>query len=111
MKVLQEITDWDIPNHVYYTNNSKDKIYAYVKASNNQLEVLRVPLKFSTSKRKFKEVENIWGYTRDDERPEGFVKEVVGSKGEKYTITEVDGVRACTCSGFKFRSTCRHVLD
>ena len=38
MKVLQEITDWNIPNHIYFTNDSKDKIYAYVKASGKEVE-------------------------------------------------------------------------
>lgn len=111
MRVLQEVTDWSTPNHVYFTNQSKDKIYAYVKASNGQLEVLAKPLKFSTSGRKFKEVENQWGYSIPDTKPEGFVKEVTGSKGDRYIITELDGVRQCSCSGFKFRSTCRHTAD
>ena len=38
MKTLKEVTpDWDIPNHVYFTNDSKDNIFGYVKASNNEI--------------------------------------------------------------------------
>ena len=109
MKILQEITDWATPNHVYITNDSKDKIYAYVKASNNELQVFSKPIKFSTSHRKFKEVPNQWGYTIPEKQPEGFIKIAVGSKGEKYQITEIDGVRHCTCPGFRFRSDCKHL--
>ena len=113
MRVLKEITDWATPNHTYFTNDSKDKIYAYVKASTNQLEVLKVPLKFSTSKRKFMEVPNLWGYLRDEDiTVVGKSWVVTGSRGDKYTVTEdATGQRTCSCSGFKFRGDCRHVKD
>jgi hypothetical protein len=36
-------------------------------------------------------------------------KIVKGSKGELYTVTM--GARpACTCTGFQFRKTCKHIL-
>lgn len=41
------------------------------------------------------------------------VKEIIveGSKGSKYTVT-VDGNRSsCTCSGFQFRRSCRHIME
>lgn len=110
MKVLKEITDWDTPNHVYFTNNSRDKIYAYVKASTNQLEVLKVPMKFKTGGRKFREVPNQWGYLRDEDiTVVGKSWVVTGSRGDSYTVTEdATGQRTCTCSGFKFRGQCKH---
>lgn len=36
---------------------------------------------------------------------------VAGSKGSVYTVT-VDGNRSsCTCSGFQFRRSCRHIME
>lgn len=37
-------------------------------------------------------------------------KTVTGSKGQTYVVTTVDGKSYCTCQGFKFRKTCRHVI-
>ena len=34
---------------------------------------------------------------------------VSGSKGDAYTVTERDGKRTCTCPGFTFRHSCRHL--
>ena len=108
MKILKEITDWDTPNHTYFVSDAKDKIFAYIKASGTEVEEFKKPIKFSTSHRKFKELDNTYGYTPPDELPEGFIKIVLGSKGERYQITEVDGVRKCTCAGYRFRGSCRH---
>ena len=108
MKFLQEVTEWDVPNHIYVLNDSKDKMYGYVKRGTNVVETVNKPYRFSTSGRKFKEVPNIYGYVKPEELPEGFVKIVLGSKGEKYTITELDGVTQCSCPGFKFRGQCKH---
>jgi len=110
MKTLQEITpDWDFPNHVYFVTDSKDKMFAYVKKSTGELQEFSKPLPFSTSRRKFKEINNTWGFLPKENTPEGFVKIVIGSKGEKYTITEVNGLHQCSCPGYKFRGKCRHI--
>jgi len=114
MKVIQETTEWDseytVPNHVYFVNDSKDKMFAYVAAGSVQVQEFKRPIKFSMSRRKFKEVENRWGYQETEVEPvEGFVKIVIGSNGEKYTITEVAGVLQCSCPGSKFRGKCRHI--
>lgn len=38
--------------------------------------------------------------------------EVVGSKGDKYEVHfNPDGSSHCTCKGFEFRKTCRHVSE
>lgn len=50
---------------------------------------------------------------RDDQVfPELFVdyhKKVQGSKGKIYTVTGHRGAWTCTCVGFGFRNTCKHV--
>jgi hypothetical protein len=107
VKILQEITDWDTPNHIYFANDSKDKIYAYVKASGGAVQRFRVPMKFKTSGRKFQEVPNTFGYSVDD-KPEGRTWTVSGSRGDSYTVSELDGNFSCTCAGFKFRGGCKH---
>lgn len=110
MKVLKEITDWTTPNHTYFVNDSKDKMYGYIKSSGKQVERFRVPIKFSVSHRKFKEVENVWNFSVDD-KPAGRNWTVAGSRGDSYTVSENQGEWSCTCAGFKFRGACKHVAE
>ena len=110
MKILQEVTEWSdrIPNHIYILNDSKDKMYGYIKAGTTTVNEVKKPYRFDTRGRKFKEIPNIYNYSRSEDKPEGFVKIVIGSKGERYTITENAGVRQCTCPAHKFRGQCKH---
>lgn len=39
------------------------------------------------------------------------VWEVSGSKGNVYTVTETAGKRTCTCAGFTFRHSCKHINE
>lgn len=34
---------------------------------------------------------------------------VDGSKGNKYIVTRVSGHYSCTCTGFTFHKTCKHI--
>ena len=111
MKVFNEVTDWAVPNHTYILSDDKSKMYAYVKRNTKTVTEFKKPYRFDSKGRKFVEVPNTYGYVKPEAVPEGFVKIVLGSKGDKYTITEVDGVRQCTCSGFKFRGSCKHVTS
>ncbi len=43
--------------------------------------------------------------------PNKIVKTVQGSKGNTYTVTVENGKATCTCSGFQFRKTCKHVQE
>jgi len=36
---------------------------------------------------------------------------VKGSKGDTYTVTLGSGKSHCTCSGFQFRKSCKHVKE
>lgn len=110
MKILQEITDWDTPNHIYFANDSKDKIYAYIKASGGAVERFKVPMKFKTSGRKFKEIPNTFGYSVDD-KPEGRTWTVAGSRGDSYTVSENNGEWMCTCPASKWqKGECKHIV-
>lgn len=61
MKILQETTVWEgsVPNHIYYLDDKKERLLAYIKAGNNEPVVLRTPLKFDMRHRTFKELKNI----------------------------------------------------
>jgi hypothetical protein len=114
MKAFHEITEWntdfDLPNHVYFLNDSRDKMYGYVRSEDGVVQVFAKPYRFHVRGRKFKEVPDIWGVTVDETEPvEGRNWTVTGSKGAAYTVTENHGLWTCTCSGFKFRNKCRHV--
>jgi hypothetical protein len=113
MKILQEITDWDVPNHVYFANDSKDKIYAYVKASGGEVERFKVPMKFKTSGRKFQEVSNTWGFSpREELVLVGETHRVAGSKGAVYTVTNNRGSWTCTCPASKWQAgECKHIVQ
>jgi hypothetical protein len=36
---------------------------------------------------------------------------VEGSRGSKYTVIHSKNIWTCTCPGFQFRKSCRHVLE
>lgn len=112
MKAFKEITDWAWPNHVYFLNDSKDKMYGYVRADDGRVEVFKKPYRFHVRGRKFTEVKNTWNVSVAETEPvEGRNWTVAGSKGSIYTVTENNGLWTCTCSGFKFRNQCRHVTE
>ena len=57
MKVLQETTAWPgaTPNHIYFTDDSKSKVFAYVRAGTNAVFKFSQPIRFDVRGRKFKE--------------------------------------------------------
>ena len=50
---------------------------------------------------------------RSDTSPvaEVLTYDVVGSKGNTYTVTNDRGNWTCTCAGFGFRRKCRHITE
>lgn len=116
MKVLQETTVWkDIayrqPNHVYLMDG--DRIYAYSKWGEGEPVYLKTPLRIDRRGRKFVAVPDRWGFRADvrEEPSTARTWEVLGSRGDAYTVTEDRGNWSCTCSGFTFRGRCRHVTE
>ena len=112
MKAFLEITKWDCPavNHVYFMDDAKSKAYAYAKFAQTELFEFKSPLKIDTRGRKFQEVADTWGFAPRGESPSKS-RIVTGSRGNQYTVTEVDGLHTCTCSGFHFRGQCRHITQ
>lgn len=101
MQALQEMTRWESPNHIYITNDSRDRLHGYVV--NGVLTKFAKPLKFDTRRRKFTEIKNAW---IADNTP---ARTVTGSNGTVYTISERNGREVCNCPGFQFRGRCKHV--
>ena len=109
MKVVQETTEWTHPNHVYFLNDARNKMVAYVRWGTAQIQEFKKPISFYTTGRRFREVPNLWNFVpKDLETPQGRSWTVAGSKGAEYTVTEYQGEQTCSCSGFKFRGKCRH---
>jgi hypothetical protein len=113
MKFYQETTLWEdnTPNGVYLLDDAKEKMYAYVSPNSNIVKTFKNPIRISVRGRKFKVVKNTYGYTIPGEKTEHPRWEVIGSKGDKYYVTQTDNGLSCTCSGFKFRSECKHVTQ
>ena len=109
MIVVQEVTEWDadIQNHIYFLSDDKSKMYGYVRRGTNKPFTFSKPLGFVASRRKFKPIENTWGFTV--EKPTNPSWEVQGSKGNVYTVEKTQTGFTCTCSGFKFRGHCKHI--
>ena len=96
MKAFQEITEWDVefdmPNHVYFLSDSKDKMYGYVQSSTGKIHEMGEPYRFKASGRKFKEVPNTWGFfPREELVLIGETFRVPGSRGAVYTVTNEIG--------------------
>ena len=109
---MLETTEWSTPtpNHVYVLNDSMTKMIAYVPAGTKKVFKFKNPISIDTSGRKFVELE-------DDtpSKPDPNVIIRTGSKGEVYYISQdkEQGWKgwSCTCSGYKFRGSCKHVAE
>ena len=77
MKAFQELTEWAVDhpvvNHVYFLNDSRDKMYGYVQASTGIVQAVKKPYRFFTKGRKFKEVENRWNFVVQEEETEDLI--------------------------------------
>ena len=120
MKVLEEITVWDskiAPNHIYFTDDSKSRMYAYVRQGTDQVFRFGKPIGISTKGRKFREIANRWNFVVKDgaeDVPKIMGKEyqVPGSKGAIYTVTNDSGTWTCTCPAAKWqRGECKHIVQ
>ena len=115
MKAFIEVTEWDVDfvmkNHVYFLSDSKDKMYGYVKGGTGELKEMGTPYKFKASGRKFKEVNNTWGFFPKEELIlVGETHRVPGSNGAIYTVTNDRGAWSCTCPSAKWgKGDCKHI--
>ena len=105
MLIAMEVTAWNESfdcNHLYLFNDSMTKAYAYVRNRDLHLHVFKNPMVINTKGRKFEILERI-----KEEDPDRI--EVEGSNGNVYYVTKVDDGYKCTCTGFKYHGTCKHI--
>lgn len=105
MIALKEVTVWadgTTANHTYLLDG--DNMVAYIKKGTTEPFYFKRPIKgFSRSGRKFEELKK----NPFKVEVKSNLKEVIGSKGEKYFVDEE--AKTCTCPGFSFRGKCKHV--
>ena len=110
MKWFVETTVWNdnTPNGIYLLDDSKTKMYAF-RPAGGEIKTFKNPIRIDVRGRKF--VVNPVQFRTElkEEEPEGRYWIVKGSKGDEYRVSEVNGNLSCTCSGFRFRSRCRHI--
>ena len=106
MEALKEVTDWGNPttkNHTYLLDGMN--LIAFIKQDETEPFFFKKPIRgFSKTGRKF---------VRTDIKLFGNIAktnttEVSGSNGNKYIVDKESGT--CTCPGFAFRRTCKHLI-
>ena len=107
MQALQEVTDWEYPNHTYLVDG--DRLVAYIKQGETAPVYFSSGIKgFSKSGRKFKEVKPSPFEQLDTDTDPAIIK-VQGSQGQTYTVNTEE--QTCSCPGFQFRGACKHVKE
>jgi uncharacterized Zn finger protein len=100
MEALVETTGPLFPAHTYLLDGNN--LVAYVKKGETTAFYFKNPIKgFDKRGRKF-EPGNITLFTTQKAQN---AHTVIGSKGQTYTVTE----ESCTCPGFTYRGTCKHM--
>ena len=104
-----ETTAWPdrhTPNHMYLLEG--DKLLAYIPAGSGKVQLLRTPITISKRGRSFVEVKpSPFNVIVAQATQDPNVEIVSGSKGATYQVNRVEGT--CTCPGFTYRGTCKHL--
>ena len=100
MQALVETTGELFPAHTYLLDGNN--LVAYVKVGTQEPFYFKNPIKgFDRRGRKF-----IPGNSNlFTQKKETHGKTVIGSSGQAYTVT----AESCTCPGFTYRGTCKHM--
>jgi len=107
MEAVREVTEWsdsNQANHTYLLDGMK--MVAYIKVGDTVPFYFKNPITIDKRGRKFVAV-----------KPNPFKKikekstiiKVEGSKGNVYSIDTEE--KTCTCPGFSFRGTCKHIAE
>ena len=102
MEALQETTGGQFPPHIYLLDGNK--LVSYIKSGETEPFYFKNPIKgFDKRGRKFATVTP----NPFKVKAQSNLIKVKGSKGNEYTIDPE--AKTCTCPGFTFRGTCKHV--
>jgi hypothetical protein len=106
MQILKEITNWEVdyrqPNHIYLIDS--DKVVAYQKWGEGDVTYLSRPLRLDRRGRKFVEIKSN-AFIINEVKSKLIT--ITGSKGDTYQVDPDTGT--CTCPGFTFRNTSKHI--
>jgi len=106
MIAVKEVTKWESDiqaNHTYLLDG--DNMIAYIKFGKGKPFYFKKPIRIDNRGRKFEELKK----NPFNTEVKSELIEVLGSKGNKYIIDPE--AKTCTCSGFTFRGTCKHIKD
>jgi hypothetical protein len=113
MQALREITGGSFLPHTYLLDGTT--LIAYIKVGETKPFFFKNGIKgFSKSYRKFEEVKLDWdillkAHVKAEPQP-NFIKKVQGSKpGVTYEVNTNENT--CTCPGYTFRGSCKHVKE
>jgi dipeptidyl aminopeptidase/acylaminoacyl peptidase len=112
MEAVREVTEWTgvdyrQPNHDYLLDG--DRVVAYRPWGTGEIRVLSGKIKIDRRGRKFIKLKDdpFKDLQFKDRDPD--IREVQGSKGQIYKVNIAE--KSCTCQGFTFRGTCKHVAE
>lgn len=109
MEFLRETTIWNtgysVPNHTYILDGSK--LLGYIQKGKTEPFMFSKPQSFSKSGRKFEKVDNLKLFRDLMQKTVSQRRKVVGSKGNVYYVDDAENT--CTCAGFTYRGTCKHL--
>jgi len=107
MEAVVETTVWNDSNnanHTYLLDGSK--IVAYIKVGSTTPHYFKNPITIDKRGRKFVAVKpNPFKAVKE----KSTIIKVSGSKGNVYSIDTDE--KTCTCPGFMYRGTCKHLAE
>ena len=108
MEAVKEITGGLFPPHIYLLDGNN--LVAYIKQNTKAPFYFNRPIKgFDKRGRKFEKVSNdLFNISFNVFTPNN-IKEVSGSKGQTYIVNLDENT--CSCPGYTFRGTCKHVKE
>ena len=113
MQVLWETTEWvdSTSNNVYFMDDSKSKMYAYVARGSMDVFKFKNPIRVDMRGRSFVNIPNIWHYESPEEETTKTEWTFEGSTGSKYIVRKDGTSYNCTCPGYTYRGDCKHVKE
>ena len=111
MEAVREITVWQgvdyrQPNHDYLLDGNR--IVAYRPWGTGEIRKSSGKITIDRRGRKFIPLDPN-PFAELEEKPEPMVLTVKGSKGNYYSVNVEE--RTCTCPGFTFRGSCKHIKE
>lgn len=114
-QAYKETTVWEDGktsiNHTYLLEG--DSMIAYMRYGTNVPFYFKTPIRIDRRGRKFEKVEpspfeNIFSVILPQTVSSNTI-EISGSKGARYILDQE--LKTCTCPGFTYRGTCKHVKE